>query len=265
LALLRGDLAGAATLFENSEQAWGGFVGKPFSPRINSYYDLYSNELALLLNPRTHDQVLARLSELLAAPDAHEWPEGLCRGHIQAAVIQNDRAMNSNEPAALAKAEEHLELARSTRAGMSVADVSVAHHLTRLRIELTRRQIESESDLDAFALEELVDRVAAHVSASELYLAMPEVTAARGALAYFEGSHGQAQELYEEAVSQCRLQGNAIAPCSPRSLVCWLGDRLERRPVMRPGEPMADLASLIGSPLSRDWMVEHLERLPPAE
>lgn len=263
LALLRGDLAAAATLFKESEQAWGGFAGKPFSPRINSYYGLYSNELALLLSPRAHDQVLARVGELLADPDAHEWPEGLCRGHIQAAVIQIDRAASCNEPAALAKAEEHLDLARSTKAGMSVADVSVAHHLTRLRIELARRQTGNESNLEAFELEELVDRVAVLVSASGLHLAMPEVTAARGALAYLGGWHEQAKEFYERAVSQCGRQGNAIAPCSPRSLVGWLGEQLGRSSPMRPGQPMTDPASLLGSPLSRQLMVEHLDRLPP--
>jgi hypothetical protein len=264
LALLRGNLVAAATLFEDAEQAWEGFGDEPFSPRINDYYGLHSNELALLLDPHAHDQVLNRLSELLAEPDALEWPEAVCRGHIQAAVVQIDRAASNGEPAALAKAEEHLELARLTRAGMNVADVSIAHHLTRLRIELARHQIEDQSDLDTIELEELVDRVAVLVSASGLYLATPEVTAARGALAHFEGSHDRAKGLYERAMSQCGRQGNAIAPCSPRSLVGWLGEQLECRPAMKPGEPMADLASLVGSPLSPQWMVEHLEELPAA-
>lgn len=261
LKLLQGNLPAADTLYEHSERAWDGFSGT--RPAVYDYYSFYRSELTLLADPDAHGEALAEVASLLSIADASEAPESLCRGHIQAAVIRIDRATREGDLFEIEKAAEHLERARLTTAGMNVADVTVAHHMARLKAELAKHEIGAEGELGPVELKELVDRIALLVSTSGLLLTMPEVTAARGALAYLDGSLGRAEELYERATRQCRRQGNALALRSPRSLIGWLGRRLGRRTSSAPTDPPTpDLIGLVGSRLSPQWMLRRLETLP---
>ena len=262
LKMLQGDLAAAETLFDHSEQAWGDFLDERPWPQINDYYSLHRSELTLLIDPEAHDQALAEITSLLEVPDVHEWPESLCRGHIQAAGIHIDRSTREADPSEITRAEERLEQARLTTAGMNVADVAIAHHLTRLKVELAKLEVGADADLGTVELKDLVDRITVLVSTSGLYLATPDVTAARGVLAYLDGSLDQAEELHERAMQQCGRQGNALAQRSPRSLVGWLGRQLGRRAMPEAVGSTTELVGLVGAQLSPKWMVERLDALP---
>jgi tetratricopeptide (TPR) repeat protein len=259
LKLLQGQLEEAERLFDHSERAWDDFHGE--SPWIADYYAFHRSELTLLREPDAHDRALANIDAILAEADVDVWPEVLCRGLIQGAVVRIDRGIRNADRGELETAVQSLETAQATTAGMNVADVAIAHNLTRLKVELARNEIAGRPDLETAELGALVDRTSILVSTSGLALAQPEVMAARGAIAYLEGSWDSAKELYLRATRQCVRHGNAWAPTSPRSLVGWLGKQLGRAPGAAPAEPSADLLGLVGEPLEPDWMVGRLEVL----
>jgi len=264
LKMLQGRLVTAERLFAHSEQAWGELVDERPWPQINDYYALHRNELTLLLDPDAHQPVIANLTQLIADDEAGEWPESLCQGLLQAASVRIDYGARKGDPAEIDKAEAHLEQARTTTAGMNVTDVAITYQLTRLKAELARRAIGAEGNLGTAELKEMVDRTATLVSTSELHLATPEVTAARGALASLDGNLDRASELYERALRQCERQGNAMAPLSPRSLVGWLGGQLGRTVTPEATGSTADLIGLVGTQLTPEWMTERLDTLPVA-
>jgi hypothetical protein len=95
------------------------------------------------------------------------------------------------------------------------------------------------------------------VDMSALDLAISEVSAARGALAYLRGSTGEAHECYKHAIEQCRAQGNAHAAMSGRSLVHWLGTRLG--PERVPATPWrTDPSAILGAGLTAQQMSDQL-------
>ncbi len=261
LRLLEGRLDAASALFERSEQAWDGYADE--RPWIYDYYPFYRSELVLLTDPDDHDAALAGIESLLTIASDHHWPESICRGHIQAALVHLDRATRRCDPAELSEADGRLERARQITAGMNVADVSIGHHLTRLKAELVRRELDLDEDLDAAVFADLIGRAEVLVAGSALALARPEVVAARGAVAYLEGSAERALELYETAVRECLRQGNALAPDSPRSLVNWLGRQVGRHASVPVIGSVVDPIDLVGSELSAEWMIERLEQLDP--
>ena len=262
LKLLQGDLAAAKHLFAYSEEAWGDLIDQRPWPQINDYYALHRCELTLLVEPDAHDRVIANLTELLSAEDASEWPESLCHGLLQAAAVHIDRGTREGDRSELERAEAHLEQARATTAGMNVADIAIEYQLARFKVELARRTIGVEANLGEVELKELVDRIAILVSASGLNLVTPEVTAARGALAYLDGTPDRAIQLYERSLRQCRQQGNAMAPISSRSLVGWLGGRLGDSVAWEPTDATTELVDLVGAQLGPEWMIERLDSLP---
>lgn len=261
LRLLEGRLDAASALFEHSERAWDGYAGE--RPWIYDYYPFYRSELMLLTDPDDYDAALAGIESLLTVAHDHRWPESICRGHIQAALVHLDRASRCCDPTELGEADRRLDQARQITAGMNVADVSIGHHLTRLKVELVRRELDPDEDLDAAAFADLIDRVEVLVSSSGLALAGPEVVAVKGALAYLQGSAERALDLYETAVRECLHQGNALAPDSPRSLVNWLGRQVGRHASVPVIGSVVDPIDLVGSDLSAEWMIERLEQLEP--
>jgi hypothetical protein len=259
LRMLQGALDTASVLFDHAAHAWDGYPEE--RPWIYDYYPYYRSELVLLADPTAHDKALAGIESLLSVARTHGWPESICRGHIQAAVVQLDRSGRHGDPAELTRAAQRLDQAHAIAAGMNVADVAIAHHLARLKVELARRELQGTTGADTTELERLTERVEVLIEASGLALATPEVIAARGALAYLGGSVEAARALHERAVRECRRQGNALTPNSRRSLVNWLGERLGLPVTMGSTASEIDLIRLVGSQLSVDWMTARLDEL----
>lgn len=263
LRLLQGEIEAATELFDRSERAWLGFVGE--QPWNYDYYPLYRSEAVLLVDPDAHGAALAGVEALLAAAESRRLPEpeSICRGHIQAAVVLLDRASRRGDIADLRKATERLDRAREIAAGMNLADVAIAHHLARLKVELVRSELPDRAGIELAAFGDLINRADLLIESSGLALAWPEVIAARGALAYLEGSQEQARKAYERGLSLCREQGNALAPISPRSLLNWLGRSLGIDSDHQATSPTIDPVELVGAELSSNWMIESLNELPP--
>ena len=217
----------------------------------------------LLTDPAGHDEALAVIESLLDVAIAEHWPESICRGHLQAAAILLDRSRRFRDPAELTVATERLERARLTVTGMNVADVAIAHRLAELKVELVRLDLEGGEDLDLAGLGDLVRQAEMLIDASGLELARPEVTAARGLLAWLDGRDREAQRAYEVAIAESRGQGNRLAPASPRSLLNWLGESLgEETGAPSPRVPTLDLTDLIDAELTTESMLECLGSLP---
>ena len=258
LRLLQGSLDEAAVLFEHAAHAWDEHVGERLW--IYEYYSLYRSELILLADPDAHDDALAGIEALLAVARLHGWPESICRGHIQAAIVHLDRSNRHRNAAELVLAAQRLDEARRIAGGMNVADVAIAHHLTQLKLELANREY-GHALLAIAELERLVERVELLIDTSSLALATPEVIAARGVLALLAGSAGTARELHRRAVHESERQGNALAAGSPRSLVRWLAERLKIPTSLATRSPEFDLVGLIGAELSATWMRARLDEV----
>lgn len=258
LRLLQGSLDEAAVLFEHAAHAWDEHVGERLW--IYEYYSLYRSELILLADPDAHDDALAGIEALLAVARLHGWPESICRGHIQAAIVHLDRSNRHRDAAELVLATQRLDKARRIAGGMNVADVAIAHHLTQLKLELANREY-GHALLDIAELERLVERVELLIDTSSLALATPEVIAARGVLALLAGSTGTARELHRRARHESERQGNALAAGSPRSLVRWLAERLEIPTSLATRSAEFDLVGLIGAELSATWMRARLDEV----
>jgi SIR2-like domain/NB-ARC domain len=264
LRMLQGRLAESLKLFEGAAGAWDGF---PEGRRWTfDYYPYYRSELVLLTDPAGHEEALSVIESLLSVAIAERWPESICRGHLQAAAVLLDRSRRFRDPTELAVATERLERARLTRTGMDVADVAIAHRLTEMKIELVRLDLEGGEGADLGGLRDQVYRAETMIDASGLDLARPEATAAHGILAGLAGRAAEARRYFERARSESRIQGNRLAPVSPRSLLNWLGESLgnQEPPEVQFDEPPSApyLTDLADGGLTSEWMLEHLESLP---
>lgn len=259
LRLLQGRLDAASVLFDHAAHAWDGYPED--RPWIYDYYPYHRSELILLTDPTAHDAALAAIESLLAVAAAQRWPESICRGHIQAAVVHVDRASRLGDPEGLLLAREHLAQARQITSGMRLPDVAIAYHLAGLKADMTHREVDVLADSGTAELEDTIDHLEALVERSGLALATSEVIAARGVQAFLEGSLKQAHELYDQAVSVCLSQGYALALSSPRSLVSWLGGHVGAPVRTASTGSTINLVELIGSDLSDDWMIARLNAL----
>ena len=67
--------------------------------------------------------------------------------------------------------------------------------------------------------------------------------------------------MHARAVRMCWLQGNGLAPGSPRSLVNWLGERLGIECPETPTTSALDPIELVGIDLTPEWMGARLEEV----
>ena len=259
LRLLQGEFDAASVLFDHAARAWDGYAGE--RPWIYDYYPYYRSELVLLTDPGAHDEALVGIESLLAVAAARSWPESICRGHIQAAIVHTDRSSRLGDPEALRLARRRLEEASEFTAGISLPDVAIAYYLAWLKVELTHREVDPLASSDTAEVERVIDRVEALVETSGLALATPELVAARGVQAYLEGSIDQAQSSYRRATARCESQGHALAASSPRSLVNWLGRRVGLPPLSAGRQSTTNLVDLVGAELSHEWMIARLDSL----
>jgi hypothetical protein len=248
LRLLQGDFDAASTLFDVAANAWDGYEGDRLW--AYDYYPYYRSELVLLTEPDDHTGALEQIEPLLAIADTHGWPESICRGHIQAAVVYLDRASKTSDSADLSRADQRLAAARLVSAGMTVSDVAIGHLLASVKAELVHNSLMGETRLPTLELRALVDQADALVQASGLDLWTPEVLAARGIMRHLSGEGDLAVDLYKRAVDTCQQQGNVLSRFSPRSFVSLLGLRLGRAPAAVAVAPRADLLRLIGLDLA---------------
>jgi tetratricopeptide (TPR) repeat protein len=259
LRLLQGRFDAAADLFDRSEHAWDDL---PEERRwIYDYYPFHRAELILLRDPVAHDDALAAIEALLGVAQEHNWPEAICRGHVQAALVHLDRSDASGDLGELMRATERLDSAREISAGMNLPDVAIAHHLARFKVELARREAHEAAGWSLLELEGLVERIAVLMKASGLALTTPEVLAARGVLSYVEGALERARLWHGEAVEACRKQGNSLALASPRALVHALGRRLDEQPSWEPTGSSLDVAGLLDAELTPEWMRLRIDEL----
>ncbi len=260
LCLLQGELAAAEDLFSVSRHAWDGHRGERLW--IYDHYPLHRSELVLQVAPDDHDAALVVVDEVVDLAIANRWPESICRGHIQAALVLLDRASRTGNRADLALARQRLDAARSLTAGMVVPDVEIAHLLAGVKATVVHAEIDSSglSDDDGPAV--ALDRAVVLVERSGLGLALPDLVAARGALDLRRGRADAAQAYHDEAVRLCRDTGNELAPRSERSFVGWLGQRLGGMPPPPASQRRPDVRSWIGSDLTPEWMIAHLDLLP---
>lgn len=259
LRLLQGRFDAAGALFDRSEHAWDAFPGDRHW--IYDYYPYQRAELILLGDRDAHDDALAAIESLLGVAEDHDWPEAVCRGRIQAALVHLDRSYRTGDLGELMQATERLDGAREIGAGMNLPDVAIAHHLARFKVELARREAHAAAGWSTLELEGLVERIAVLVKASGLALTTPELLAARGILAYVEGSLERARAWHREAVEACRRQGNALALASPRALVHGLGRRLGEEAPWEPTGSARDVADLVGAELTPEWMRLRIDEL----
>jgi tetratricopeptide (TPR) repeat protein len=259
LRTLRGDLDSAEELFDYAARAWEGYSDERLW--IYDYYPYYRSEGILLADPGAHEEALSGIEALLAVAHSHGWPESICRGHNQAAVIHLDRASRFGDRSELTRAVERLDKARLNVAGMTVADVAIANQLAWIKAELVRGELDSGPPADVVEIEILVDRAETLISTSGLALAGPDLLAAKAAIAHLQGSRDEALRLHRCAIQKCKEQGNALAPGSPRSLVAWVGERLGALSSIEPSTSTVDPIGLVGEELNADWMSVQLAEL----
>ena len=257
LRTLQGSLDAAADLFEYAARAWDDYPGERLW--MYDYYPYYRSEVILVADAEAHDEALAGIEDLLAIAHSHGWPESICRGHNQAALIHLDRASRFGDRAELTRAVERLDAARLNVAGMTVADVAIANQLAWVKAELVRGEFELSTDI--VEIEILVDRAELLISTSGLALARPELIAARAALAHLRGARDDALRLHRDALRACGEQGNRLAPGSPRSLVASVGELLGVPASFQPPTPVVDPIGLVGTELDAEWMSEQLAGL----
>jgi hypothetical protein len=259
LRTLQGDLEMASDLFDYAARAWDDYEGERLW--VYDYYPYYRSEAILAADPAAHGEALDAIEALLLVARSHGWPESICRGHVQAAGVHLDRAARFGEEDALEAGMERLEQARAITAGMTVADVAIAHQLTWLKGELVRHELQSRRAMGPAELEVMLDRADGLIRTSGLGLAGPDAIAARGAIAHLRGHSARAREMHARAVRMCWLQGNGLAPGSPRSLVHWLGERLGIEHPEAPTTSMLEPIELVGTELSPEWMTARLEEV----
>jgi hypothetical protein len=257
LRLLQGDLPAASAYFEHAASAWDEYGEERFW--FFDYYPYYRAELRLLTStPNAHEQALEDVRALLAIAEASHWPESICRGHLQAALVFLHKADGSGDAPPLARAEEHLEQAVLVPEGLIVPDVRISYLLIRMKLALLAQENSSRETIDPGVFEDLLGRAAMLVESSGLALAEPEIIAARGAFAYMQGSLEVASTLYTEALAVCSRTGNYLAARSSRSALGWLGARLGLPTPTWSPNAHPDLIELVGTPLSREWMLDRL-------
>jgi hypothetical protein len=259
LRMLQGATDSASALFEFAAGAWEGYNGD--RAWMYDYYPYYRSELTLLADPGGHDDALQQIESLLSVASGQSWPESICRGHIQAAIVLLDRASQLRDPADLIRADQRLDQAQQIAISMNLPDVTISHVLTRLKADLVHHEIYGEIRLEQAELERSLDRLTVLVESSGLALAAPEITAARGAFNYLQGMPQRARNRYDEAVAECTRQGNMLTLMSRRSLIYWLGRRFDSFAVAEFTPPDVDLVSMVGSKLDPEWMLDRLECL----
>lgn len=257
LRMLQGDPVSASSHFDVSAAAWDGYDGERLW--AYDYYPYYRSELVLIEETTAHEAALGQIEPLLSVAESHSWPESICRGHIQAAVIYLDRAGATGGLDDLNRADQRLASARLVPAGMNLPDVAIAHLLTTLKADLVHHDIRGGPRLSPADLILQVERAEALIQASGLELSMPEVIAARGVSELLGGRVDLAADLYQRALHLCQCQGNCLAPVSPRSLLNWLGSRLNVAPIVPTVSPRADLSDLIGMDLPPAYLIHSLE------
>jgi len=203
----------------------------------------------LLEDPTAHAAALEQIEPLLSIAESQNWPESICRGHIQAAIVYLDSAGANSDPAALARAGERLSDARLVPAGMNLPDVAIAHALTAFKAELVHRQLFDKPRLSLDEVHAQVERAELLVQASGLELWRPEVLAAKGAVEILGDGSGSAS-LHRRATEMCESQGNCLMRMSPRSILSWLGSELHLSPVFSSVQARCDPIELVGLDLS---------------
>jgi hypothetical protein len=257
LRILQGHTDTAAVMFQYHEHAWDTFSGE--RPWTWDYYPFHRSEVVLLADPSAHDRALASIAPLLKRAIDERWPEPASRGHLQAASVHLDRAARERDPSELVRVRQCLGAAGAIPIGMRVPDIAIAHRLLSFRVDLVARQIGVPVALDAAAIREQLAQVERTMALSGLELARPDLLAARGAAALLEGELGAAHDARTAAVAECRRQGNAWAPQSPRSMVHWLGVELGAVPDVESTGSASNLTSLVGEGLTPAWMQEQLD------
>ncbi|MEZ5383177.1 MAG: SIR2 family protein [Microthrixaceae bacterium] len=257
LRLLQGHSDTAAVMFDFHEHAWDGWTGE--RPWTWDYYPFYRSEVILLADPSAHDRALNSIAPLLQRAIDGRWPEPASRGHLQAATVHADRASLQRDPSALVRARQSLGAASAIPIGMRVPDIAIAHRLLSLRVDLVARQIGVPGALEGVVIREQLDQAEWTMNRSGLELARPDLLAARGAAALLDGEQSVAHEAWAAAIAECRRQGNAWAPQSPRSMVHWLGLQLGAVPEFETTCSASNLISLVGEGLTPSWMQKQLD------
>lgn len=263
LRLLQGDLAAAEDLFSFSRHAWDDHPGERLW--IYDHYPLHRSELLLLGSPEAHAASLEVIDEVIAVATANQWPESICRGYVQEALVLLDRAGKTGDRADVALARQRLDAARSLNAGMVVPDVEIAHLLAGVKASVVLAEIGASRTSDHDNSDAALDRAAVLVERSGLGLASPDLAAARGALELRRGRTDTALALHDQALRLCRAAGNELAPRSGRSFVGWLGQQLDIPYPPAPHARRPDVRSWIGSDLTTEEMLRHLDALPSAD
>ncbi len=255
LRMLQGYATESLRLLDLAEHAWDENPNGPMA--LFSHYPYHRGELILLADPAGHGPALEAIAALLAIARDESWPESVCRGHIHASQIYLDRCEYERSRVDLVRADQHLREAQVIAAGMIVPEVEIRHHLTRVKRYLVHWSLDGSASSRHIELSDLLARVTARVDMSGLGLASPEVLAAHGALAYLRGSSDEALGYYARAIEQCRVQGNAHARLSRRSLVYWLGSRLGQEPVSAPTW-RTDPGAVLGAGLTSEQVRDQL-------
>lgn len=256
LRMLQGDPE-ADSLFEISATAWDGYDGERLW--AYDYYPYYRSELVLLDAPTAHEDALGHIAPLLSVAESQGWPESICRGHIQAAAIYLDRAGADASPDDLSRADLRLADARMVPAGMNLPDVAIAHLMASVKAELVRHELCGSLSLAPEELLLQVERAEALIQASGLELSMPEVIAARGASELLDGRVDSATDLYQWGSDLCQSQGNSLVQASPRSLLNWLGCKLNVESTRPTASQRTNLSELIGMDLTPAHLINSLE------
>jgi len=266
LRLLQGDLRAATACYELAAVAWDAYDAD--RQWFFDYYPFYRAELRLALDPDAHELALEDIRVLLAVAEVYRWPESICRGHIQAALVHMHEAERSGELGPLTACDKRPRGCGARSRGDDGADVRITHMLSRIKLALLASELSPRDGVDRGALSNLIDQAEMLVESSGLALPKPEITGARGALAYLRGSLEAASALCTEALAECSETSNHLAIGSTRSPLGWLRVRLDMPSPVRPlsgTAPTSSRSSAPRSPGSGCWADLEKSRPPKAK